>query len=174
MGRLSKRQRRMAFEKQRRRNVIARPGCHEFIIVCDGLKSDFNIGKIFRSAEAFGAQAVHLVSIDCFNSYPARGTLRQVPAKFFRDFEQSYQMLCDDGYTPFVLQPDTEVALPQVVLPKRSAFVMGHEEFGPSFTADYYPDITPIRIPMYSQVESLTVSVAASIVMYEYVRQHGQ
>jgi tRNA G18 (ribose-2'-O)-methylase SpoU len=117
MGRLSGRQIRMAFEKQRRRNMVARPGCHELIIVCDGLKSDFNIGKIFRSAEAFGAQ---------------------------------------------------------VVLPKRSAFVMGDEEFGPSFTADHYPDITPIRIPMYGQVESLNVSVAASIAMYEYVRQHGQ
>jgi tRNA G18 (ribose-2'-O)-methylase SpoU len=52
--------------------------------------------------------------------------------------------------------------------------VIGHEEFGPSFTADRYPDITPIRIPIYGQVESLNVSVAASIVMYEYVRQHGQ
>jgi len=174
MGRFSARQSCMAFEKQRRRNVMARPGCHEFIIVCDGLKSDFNIGKIFRSAESFGAQAVHLVGIDCFNPYPARGTLCQVPAKFFRDFEQSYQMLCDDDYTSFVLQPDTEVALPHVVLPKRSAFVMGHEEFGPNFNADHYPNITPIRIPMYGQVESLNVSVAASIVIYEYVRQHGQ
>ena len=174
MGRLSEHQIRMAFEKQRRRNVMAKPGCHEFIIVCDGLKSDFNIGKIFRSAEAFGAQAVHLVGIDSFNPYPARGTLRQVPAKFFGDFEQSYQMLCDEDYTPFVLRPDTGSVLPQVRLPKRSAFVMGHEEFGPSFTADRYPDITPICIPMYGQVESLNVSVAASIVMYEYVRQHGQ
>ena len=33
MERLSGRQSRMAFEKQRRRNVIARPGCHEFIIM---------------------------------------------------------------------------------------------------------------------------------------------
>jgi tRNA G18 (ribose-2'-O)-methylase SpoU len=174
MRRLSARQLRVAFDKQRRRIVIARPGCHAFIIVCDGLKSAFNIGKIFRSAEAFGAQAVHLVGIDCFNPYPAQGTLRQVPAKFFGDFEQSYQILCNDGYTPFDLQPATEVALPRVVLPKRSALVMGHEEFGPSFTADHYPDITPIRISMYGQVESLNVSVAASIVMYEYVRHHSQ
>jgi hypothetical protein len=36
-----------------------------------------------------GAQAVHLVGIDYFHPYPARGTLRQVPAKFFRDFDTS-------------------------------------------------------------------------------------
>ena len=84
MGRLSEHQIRMAFEKQRRRNVMAKPGCHDFIIVCDGLKSDFNIGKIFRSAEAFGAQAVHLVGIDCFNPYPARGTFASgAPPSFF-------------------------------------------------------------------------------------------
>jgi hypothetical protein len=82
MGRLSKRQFRMAFEKQRRRNAIARPGCHEFIIICDGLKSDFNIGKIFRSAEAFGAQAVHLVGMDCFNPYPARARCVRFPPSF--------------------------------------------------------------------------------------------
>ena len=57
---------------------------------------------------------------------------------------------------------------------KHRAFVMGHEALGPSFTADQYPDMILIRIPMYGQVESLHVSVAASIVMYEYVRQHGQ
>ena len=174
MGRLSERQIKMAFDRQWRRNVLAQPGCHDFIIVCDGLKSDFNIGKIFRSAEAFGAQAIHLVGLEYFNPHPARGTLRQVPARFYNNFESSYHVLREAAYTPFMLVPSTEGSLPQITLPKRSAFIVGHEEFGHSFSVDDYPDIIPMRIPMYGQVESLNVSIAASIVMYEYVRQHGE
>ena len=173
MSRLTARQMRRAFDKERRRNVLAKPGCHHFIIVCDGLKSDFNIGKIFRSAEAFGAQAVHLVGADYFNPYPSRGTFRQVPAKFFTNFEQSYEALRQAAYTPLVVTSRADVTLSEMKLPQHSAFIFGHEEFGHSFELEDYPDVMPVRIPMYGCVESLNVSVAAAIVMYEYVRQHA-
>lgn len=57
-------------------------------------------------------------------------------------------------------------------LAKKSAFVLGHEEWGHSFNLDDYPEASSVAIPQYGQVESLNVAVAASIVMYEYVRQH--
>ncbi|HFQ90627.1 MAG TPA: hypothetical protein ENK27_11190, partial [Desulfobulbus sp.] len=47
----------------RRNMVSARPGIHSCILVLDGLKPDFNIGKIFRSADAFGAREIHLVNV---------------------------------------------------------------------------------------------------------------
>jgi tRNA G18 (ribose-2'-O)-methylase SpoU len=56
----------------------------------------------------------------------------------------------------------------------KTAFVLGHEEWGHSFKQDDYPDITSVAIPQFGQVESLNVSIAASIVMYEYVRQQGR
>ncbi len=174
MGKPSQRQRRLAFEKEWQRNATAQPGCHDFMVVCDHLKPDFNIGKIFRSAEAFGAQGVHLVGIGYFSPYPARGALRQVPAQAFDAFDPSYQALRSTGYQLFRLDPHVGQALTDIRLPAKSAFVLGHEEFGYSFDVDAYPDVIPIRIPMYGRVESLNVSVAASIVMYEYVRQHGQ
>ncbi|MCI5159354.1 MAG: hypothetical protein D3906_13150, partial [Candidatus Electrothrix sp. AUS1_2] len=37
-----------------------------------------------------------------------------------------------------------------------------------------YPDIKAVSIPQWGHVQSLNVSVAASIVLYEYVRQHGK
>ncbi|MEW8584722.1 MAG: TrmH family RNA methyltransferase, partial [Candidatus Thiodiazotropha sp.] len=59
------------------------------------------------------------------------------------------------------------------IMPKRTAFVLGHEEWGHSFERNDYPEITSVAIPQFGEVESLNVSVAASIVMYEYVRQQG-
>ena len=46
------------FRKQKRLNSMASPGRHDFIIVLDHLKPAFNIGKIFRSADAFGVATV--------------------------------------------------------------------------------------------------------------------
>ncbi len=40
----------LRYEKQRRRNLLAQPGVHDFIVVLDGLKAGFNIPKILRSA----------------------------------------------------------------------------------------------------------------------------
>ena len=49
-----------------------------------------------------------MVGIEYFNPYPARGTLRQVPAQFFKCFELSYRALCDAGYTVFIMVPSTD------------------------------------------------------------------
>ena len=59
-------------------------------------------------------------------------------------------------------------------LPEKSAFIFGHEEFGISFNKHDYKDIGALQIPQCGRSQSLNVSVAASIVMYEYIRQHGQ
>ena len=55
------------YEKHRRRNRFAESGVHDFVIVLDNLKQSFNIGKIFRSADAMGAAEVHLIGTDFFD-----------------------------------------------------------------------------------------------------------
>ena len=160
-----------AYEKNRRRNLLAKPGVHDFIIVLDRLKAGYNVPKIFRSAEAFGAHEVQLIDIGPFDPSPAKGAFRQVPARFFRNFGESHQDLRDRGYSLYALSPDSDQILDQETLPDRSAFIFGHEETGLSFTPEDYPDISLLRIPQFGRVESLNVSIAASIVMYEYARQ---
>jgi tRNA G18 (ribose-2'-O)-methylase SpoU len=160
-----------AYEKNRRRNLLAKPGIHDFIIVLDRLKAGYNVPKIFRSAEAFGAHEVQLIDIGPFDPSPAKGAFRQVPARFFEAFEESHRNLQDRGYSLYALSPDSGQSLDQEPLPDRSAFIFGHEETGLSFAPEDYPDISLLRIPQSGQVESLNVSIAASIVMYEYARQ---
>jgi tRNA G18 (ribose-2'-O)-methylase SpoU len=160
------------FRRQKNANLLAHPGAHDFIIILDGLKPAFNIGKIFRSADAFGAREVHLVGIDFFDPAPAMGSFKWVPARFHAHFETCHQDLSARGYTLFTLDPVNGPSLTQVALPRNSAFIFGHEEYGISADITAYPDIQPLTIPQFGQVQSLNVSIAASIAMWEYLRQH--
>lgn len=179
MSHASKKKRRQArkwarkqYERHKRHNrVYARQGEHDFIIVLDNLKPSFNIGKIFRSGDGFGAREIHLVGIDYFEVKSAKGSFKWVPAVFHETFDQCYKQLTAEAYTLFTLVPDDGPAVYSLEFPLKSAFIFGHEEYGVSFQPEDYPDITMLSIPQFGKVGSLNVSVAASIVMYEYYRQ---
>lgn len=161
------------FQRHKRKNLLANSGIHPYIIVLDNLKPTFNIGKIFRSAESFSAHEVHLIGTDFFDPSPAVGAFKWVPARFHETFDTCYQDLSKRGYQMYTLEPDSGSSLVDIQLPERSAFIFGHEEFGISFEKSDYEDIGALQIPQFGRSQCLNVSVAASIVMYEYIRQHG-
>ncbi len=101
------------------------------------------------------------------------GAFKWVPAKFHSEFFTCYTQLITKGYTLYILEPGQGTPVMDTSLPQKSAFIFGHEEFGISFEPDLYPKINRLTIPQYGKSQSLNVSVAASIVLYEYVRQHG-
>ena len=160
------------FTKHYRKNLFAEPGINDIIIVLDHLKPTFNVGKIFRSADAFGARQIHLVGIDFFDPAPAKGSFKWVPATFHNSFKDCYKALKKLDYTIFAMDPNTDRSLLFEKLPVKSAFVFGNEELGFSFDIKDYPDIRILNIPQFGRVESLNVSIAASITLYEYCRQH--
>jgi len=162
------------FERQRRINMRATPGPHDFIVVLDHLKVGYNIGKIFRSADAFGACEIHLIGIDFFDPAPAKGSFKYVPTRYFETFADCHGHLLANQYKLFILDPSSGDSLMKTALPARSAFVFGHEEFGFSFNRRDFPRLQAIRVPQFGRVQSLNVSVAASLAMYEYVRQHKE
>lgn len=158
-------------EKHRRRNLLAETGVHQFVVVLDHLKAGFNVPKIFRSAEAFGAHEIHLIGIGPFDPAPAKGSFKNVPARYHEDFDHCYQTLSERGYTLFTLEPACGEPLASAELPLKSAFIFGHEERGISFERSDYSAIRCMHIPQFGRVQSLNVSIAASIVMYEYIRR---
>lgn len=161
------------YEKERRRNALAAPGAHEFVVVLDNLKPGFNVAKIFRSAETFGAREVHLINVGPFDPAPAKGAFRKVPARFHDTIADCHAELTQRGYQLFTLEAGCANNLLSTPLPARSAFILGNEGLGICFSRESYPDIDCLAIPHYGSTESLNVSVAASVVMYEYVRQHS-
>lgn len=161
------------FRKQKRLNSMAISGRHDFVVVLDHLKPAFNIGKIFRSADAFDAAEVHLIATPFFDPAPAKGSFKWVPAKFHDTFKACYEELIERSYKLFMLDPAEGEDLPGVRMPLKSAFIFGNEELGHRFDRADFPAIQMLKIPQFGRVESLNVSIAASIVMYEYVRQNG-
>lgn len=159
------------FERQRLLNkMMAKPGPYPFVMILDHLKVDFNIGKIIRSAEAFGAMGIDVVGTIFFDPMPAKGCMKRVPWAMKKTFQESYQKWHDEGYTFYAFDSEAEEALHEITFPEKSVFIMGNEGFGFSFKKEHYPKIKFIKIPQIGLVESLNVSVAASIVMYEFAR----
>lgn len=160
------------YDRQRLLNKLAAPGPHAGIVILDHLKPQFNVGKIFRSADAFGMREIHLIGINYFDPGPARGSFKWVPAHYHSSFDNCYEVLRQRGYRLFATGPEGGETLGGCSLPAKSAFVFGNEGIGLSFDPSGYDDIQLIRIPQFGKVQSLNVSVAASLVMYEYIRQH--
>lgn len=173
--RLAKRRREAErrFERYRRLNRLAAPGPAACVPVLHRLRAAHNIGKIFRTADAFGAREVHLVGIDFFDPAPSMGSFKHVPARFHDDFAACHAELTDRGYTVFALTPDAGADLTRLRLPEKSAFVFGSEGQGLGFDPDTVAGLRRLRIPQVGRVESLNVAVAAALVLYEYLRQHG-
>ncbi len=161
-----------SFERQRLLNKIhAAPGPHSYVVILDHLKVDFNIGKIIRSAEAFGAQGVHIIGTTFFDPLPAKGCMKRVPFKMHKNFMSCYMELKKAGYTFFAFDSEATESIFETKFPEKSAFILGHEGFGFSFDLKDFPEILKTKIPQIGKVESLNVSVAASVVMYEFTRQ---
>lgn len=170
-----KRSRKIAkiFERERILNTeFAHNGPHEMILVLDHLKPDFNVGKIFRSAEALGVFEVCLVGIPFFDPSPALGCFRKVKAKFFPDFASCWQYLKEQGFSVYAFDCRATTYMHQLSYPLKSAFVFGHEEYGLSFKLEDFPEVKWVKIQQVGQVESLNVSIAASLSIYEFVRQN--
>ena len=153
--------------------MSARPGVHELVIVLDHLKKDYNIGKIIRSAEVFSIHSIHLVGTTDFDPYPAKGALKRVPIVMSDTLRESVKRLREEGFAVFAFDVNTSNELHTIELPKRCAFIFGHEEFGPNLEELDESHFQRGKIKQWGKTESLNVSVAASLSMYEYVRRHS-
>ena len=173
----SQRTRRRFSEALARGAGEARAGRHEFVIVADHLRPWRNAGAILRTADAFGARAMYVVGTEFFDPKAAMGALKHVPLRFFRDFAEAHAALVSEGYTVYVLVPplDGEPArhLHETELPAKTAFVVGNETSGLSFTPEAFQGVLRLGIEQYGKMPCLNASVAAGLAMYEYATQHA-
>jgi tRNA G18 (ribose-2'-O)-methylase SpoU len=78
------------------------------------------------------------------------------------------------NYAPYAVARSAQAQkLGLAKFPTRSAFIVGNERSGLSFNPADYPAVIPLEITQFGSVESLNVAVAASLVAFEYVRQHA-
>ena len=146
------------------------------IVVLENVVDPTNVGAIFRSVAAIGADAV-LVTPRCSDPYYRRairvsmGTVLQVPWTRTGDWMLTREVLAASGFhiAALALTPDA-VALRDfaATAPERVALVLGTEGDGLTPEAIAAAD-TIVQIPMRHGIDSLNVAAAAAVAMYALI-----
>lgn len=148
------------------------------LLILEGVEKPGNLGAILRSADALGATGVILV--DCPAELDHPNCIRNSLGAAFSlevavmSFEQVKSLLRDLEITPYVTHLETRSRpLDQLRLHDPCALILGAESTGVRARWIESLEAKPTVIPMVEGrvVDSLNVSVAAALVMYEAARQ---
>ncbi len=145
------------------------------VIVAEAIEKPGNLGTLLRSADAAGAAAV-IVCDACTDSQNPNvvrasiGTLFSVPVVHATS-AATLAFLSERGFCILAATPHVESLYSDHDLTGNTAVVVGAEQYGLSACWLEAPAVTPVRIPMLGQCDSLNVAAAATIVIYEAVRQ---
>jgi len=145
-----------------------------FFILADRVQDPGNLGTIIRSAHASDALGVIITkgTVDVYNDKVLRSTMGSIfHVPVIEDRELAYlKALREDGFELVVSSLDTSNDFFQVDLTGKVIIAVGNEGAGISAELMDMADVK-VKIPMPGGAESLNVSAAASIMMFEVVRQ---
>jgi 23S rRNA (guanosine2251-2'-O)-methyltransferase len=149
-----------------------------FLLVLDGVTDPHNLGACLRSADAAGIHAViaprdRAVGLTSTVRKVACGAAEHVPFIQVTNLARTMKMLQKRGIWLIGAAGEAEQALYQADLKGPLAMVMGSEGKGLRRLTREHCDLL-INIPMAGNVESLNVSVAAGICLFEALRQRNQ
>lgn len=144
------------------------------VIVLDNVRSALNIGSVFRTADAFAAEAVYLCGISAIPpnreiSKTALGAEETVSWKYFHQTTEALEELKTQGYRVLVMeQTDESLALEKLELEKNKkyAILLGHEVDGVDSALLPLADQL-IEIEQYGSKHSLNVAVSAGIALWQ-------
>lgn len=149
-----------------------------FLLVLDGVQDPHNMGACLRSADAAGANAVivpkkHSAPLSVAARRSAGGAAEYLPFFQVGNLVRCLRMLQERGIRVVGAAGQTQKNIYSLDLTGPLALVLGAEGKGlRHLTRETCDDI--VNIPMYGKVESLNVSVAAGICLYEAVRQRNK
>jgi 23S rRNA (guanosine2251-2'-O)-methyltransferase len=172
---------RQGFGESAGASAKAEGGSHEkeldapLIVVLDGIEDPHNAGAILRTADAAGVDGVvrqerHAAALDGVVAKASAGALAHVRIATVVNIARAIDELKEAGVWTIGLAGDAPepYTAPDYTLP--TALVLGSEGTGLRRLVRDRCDRL-VRIPMRGAVESLNVSVAAGVVLFEVVRQ---
>ncbi len=147
-----------------------------FLVVLEGIEKPGNLGAILRSADAAGVEAVLVCEprLDPWNPNvvrASRGTLFSVPLYPLSN-QEALNLLRQQGLCILAAMPQGNVLYHEIDLTQPIAWVLGAEDKGLSSFWKESSDAW-VSIPMFGRVNSLNVSVATAILLFETVRQRS-
>ncbi len=155
------------------------------VVVLDDVRSLYNVGAVFRSADTFRLEAVYLCGITACPPHAeihktALGAEEAVAWRYFSTTEEAVALLKENGHRVYsVEQVEGSTKLQRLAAelpalgsedaPKGYAVVMGNEVKGVKQSVVDMSDGC-LEIPQLGTKHSLNVSTTAGIVMWEFAR----
>ncbi|MCU0285431.1 MAG: 23S rRNA (guanosine(2251)-2'-O)-methyltransferase RlmB [Acidobacteria bacterium] len=157
---------------------ILRTGKSGLLLILDSINDTGNMGAIIRSAAAADVDGI---IISRHNSAPVNetvlktsaGTLVKVKMHQSRNLNQTVNELKEKGFWIIGADKQGDMVYYNYDFSYKTAIVMGGEHKGISSLLKKNMDHL-VTIPHSTQVESLNVSAAAAIILFEALRQHAQ
>ncbi len=145
------------------------------IVICDELTDPHNLGAILRTAECAGAHGVIIpkrrsVGLTAVVAKASAGAVEYVKVAKVSNVAAAIRELKEKGVWVYGTAADGEAAMYEADLKGPAAIVIGNEGQGMSRLVGESCD-QKVRIPMKGKISSLNASNAASILLYEAVRQ---
>jgi 23S rRNA (guanosine2251-2'-O)-methyltransferase len=145
------------------------------LVICDELSDPHNLGAILRSAECAGAHGVIIpkrrsVGLTATVAKASAGAVEYMKVARVTNINTAIQELKEKGVWIFGTAAEGSIPMYQADLTVPTAIVIGSEGEGMSRLVQKNCDVT-VHIPMKGQITSLNASAAASILLYEAVRQ---
>jgi tRNA G18 (ribose-2'-O)-methylase SpoU len=148
----------------------------EIHIVLDNIRSAFNVGSIFRSADGAGSvEKIYLCGITADTDNPklektALGALEMVDSEHYENTLDAIEEIKSKNIPVYAVElTDDAENFQSIEYPERVALVLGHEKRGVQEDILRMCD-KKIMVPMRGYKESLNVANCASIVLYEMTR----
>jgi TrmH RNA methyltransferase len=144
------------------------------LLALDGVGNPHNLGAITRSCAHFGVNGIIMREPQLLQSGAALRTAEGggefVDGLACDDLPLALKLCKDAGYTLITTSSHGGSSLYNTALPAKVVIVFGEEMFGVSKNVAKSADIA-LQIPGSGKVESLNVSVAASLILGEWYRQ---
>ncbi len=145
------------------------------LVLVDGVQDPRNLGAILRTAEAAGALGAVIPTRRSAGLSPAvakasAGAVLHLPVAGVANLVRAVEACQQAGFRVVAADPHASRAYDEAELDPPLALVVGGEERGVRRLVRERCD-EAVRIPMRGKVESLNVSVAAAILLYEVVRR---
>ncbi|MBQ6037372.1 MAG: RNA methyltransferase [Bacteroidaceae bacterium] len=147
------------------------------IVVLDNVRSQYNVGSVFRTSDAFRVECIYLCGISATPPHQeihktALGAEDTVNWEYFKDTKEAILKLKSDGYYIFSIeQVEGSFMLENLQLDasKKYAVVLGNEVKGVQQEVVNLSDGC-IEIPQYGTKHSLNVSTTAGIIIWDFFK----
>ena len=145
------------------------------LVICDELTDPHNLGAIIRSAECAGAHGVIIpkrrsVGLTAVVAKASAGAVEYMKVARVTNINTTIEELKQKGVWIFGTAAEGSIPMYKADLTVPAAIVIGSEGEGMSRLVQKNCDVT-VHIPMKGNITSLNASAAASILLYEAVRQ---